>query len=215
MTAEQKQYDSCQPDPSDSKKLDRETQEKLDKFDQFIEKLVRKKNDADHNLIAFTRSRLRQVKLFGIYEELEIINIAVIRARSKILKGEKEIVNLKPWFKKIILYIIKEVYKKEKSNKARSEKLMDKTLLISDHMQLFESSSQRITDFLYEALNDLTESERCILILRETHNLSWEEVSNLLVEKKLEKPDNNLVVRVRKKGNRALNKLRSSFNKKI
>lgn len=214
MTAEQKWYDSCQPDSFNSQKIDSEIQEQLDKFNQFINELIKEKSDTCYNLIAFTNSKLRQFKLLGVYEDLDIIHLAVIRAKNKISKKEK-VTNFNPWLKQIILYIIREVYRKEKSHKDRSKKLMNKNLLISENIEIPERSIKKNINALYEAFYELSESDRCILLLRQGHDFSWKKISSILIEKGLEEDDDKTVNRIRKKGSRAFKKLRDSFNNKL
>lgn len=187
----------------------------LKEWDRFMESLLSPgQEDKLRSLNSYTDRILGQFRLNDTYKADEIIHEAYITGKKKITSGEK-IYNCMAWFKKTITFIIRNLQRKEASRAKTFQKLQNIDELL-DYSQ--ESTSQELAneqvDLLSSCWNCLSELERRILVFREVEGLSWEKIGEALVSTGDEKDDINLTTRVRKKGNRALAKIRNLYKQK-
>jgi DNA-directed RNA polymerase specialized sigma24 family protein len=185
---------------------DSATQKQLKSWERFIDDLVNPKEPQP--LRSFVVRTLGQFHLSRIHDEVEIISSVYMAGRKEILSG-KTIDNFSGWFRAVALRTMKKYYKEEKREGIKRERLENIVETVSDAQGLVnEDFSEQQVDTLINGWKRLNERERKILLLRIDEELSWKDIGTQLVFEKYENDDNNLVTRVRKKGNRALHKLR-------
>ena len=183
------------------------TQKKLKSWGRFIGDLVNPKEPQP--LRSFVVRTLRQFHLSRIHDEGDIILSVYLAGITEIVSG-KTIDNFSGWFRAVALRIMTKSYKEEKKEREgikRSENIVE---TVSDAQGLVNEdfSKQQVDTFINGWNKRLNEMERKILLLIIDEELSWKDIGTQLVFEKYENDDNNLVTRVRKKGNRALHKLR-------
>jgi DNA-directed RNA polymerase specialized sigma24 family protein len=185
---------------------DSATQEQQKSWDIFIFKLVN--SQEPKSLWIFLNRTLCQLRLNHSYDPVDVVLETHKRTLEKIASGEK-INNLPGWFRKVAFFILQELYRKEKDKIRIIKKLENIIEVVSYPKDLVnEDFSQQQVEMLIQGWNSLNEIERRILILKEVEELSWKDIAIQLVYEKHENDDDKLVDRVRKKGNRALHKLR-------
>jgi len=175
---------------------------------EVIADAIHLKGDAKH-LIFFIKRTLRQFNLESHYQEMDILSEAYIRTQKRIDAGEI-IENFPAWLKAVSLNIIR-----EKSKKRLKDQSLQQNLISTGHgsEETMNRLEQDTTDFeaiktLLESLKSLSPEDIEILKLRIVKGLSWDEVAEAL-DKTGRNPRN--AAALRKRGERALGRLRNNF----
>lgn len=183
----------------------------LELLTQFIRRaLLREESDTSKNLMFFIRRSLNQMGLYNEWDESEILVEAYLRTREQIKSGEI-IDNLPNYLARVSQFIIFEKRRQRKRNRGITQKLSGFT---PDVVSLPESSyhegvSYETVNSLWSSFNALSHREQQILTLRIVNGYSWKEIGYLFVEDGIEvKYTTSLVTKLRKQGERALEKLR-------
>jgi DNA-directed RNA polymerase specialized sigma24 family protein len=210
---------ACQPAATTSpvmQECDSRIQAEREIFDDFINTLFKsgESKSEDNNaylVLAFIQRTLTQFKLNHYYDEVDVI----LKSRDIVLKkitSGLQVTNKQAWFKRICYNVIRDLSKKTKREEKNINKLKDRSIFTDSKEYLIpELTTTKNVEALFKAFSELSELERQILILREVKELSWKVIGEILVDSNYEVDDKNLVSRVRKKGERALKKLRDIF----
>lgn len=171
--------------------------------------LLRKEGETSKNLMLFIRRSLGQMRLHNEWNESEILVEAYLRTRDKINSGEI-IDNLPGYLSRVSQYIILEKSRQKKRNYGIHQKLSSFSDIVSLPENSYEEGvSCEVVNSLWNSFNCLSEREQRILTLRVIKGHSWHEVAYQLLELGIEKSyDNTVIAKLRKQGERALEKLR-------
>ena len=188
-----------------------EVHKQLELLTEFVKHtLSRKEAGTSKNLMFLIRRSLGQMRLLNEWDESEILIEAYLRTRRNIESGEI-IENLPGYLVRVSQFIILEKNRKRKRNYGISQKLSGFT---PDVASLPESSYEEgvnyeIVNSLWDSFNALPEKDRRILTLRIVKGYSWQEIGYQLIESGIEESyDSCLAAKLRKQGERALEKLR-------
>lgn len=154
----------------------------------------------------FYRLRLRQYGLLGKYEPDEILNEAISRL-SKAANSGKDVYNLTAWLRKTGLHIINEKSREETRYRIVDNQNFDFEDFLPDERQQTECEDNELYKRLNNALNDLDIQDRELLIMRYYHQLAWQDIAKKLLIDGVEIS----IEALRKRGSRALTKLRKIF----
>ncbi|BAZ11330.1 hypothetical protein NIES4071_31560 [Calothrix sp. NIES-4071] len=154
------------------------------------------------------RLRLRQYELLGKHEPDEILNEAISRL-SKAVNSGKKVYNLQAWLRKTGLHIILEISREETRYRVIDNQNFDFEEFIPDERQQPEDDSE-LCKLLKQALKELDIQDRKLLIMRYYRHQSWQNIAKTLSTDGVEISTEAL----RKRGSRALAKLRKIFKNK-
>ncbi|MGF1524452.1 MAG: RNA polymerase sigma factor [Leptolyngbyaceae cyanobacterium] len=171
--------------------------------------LLRKGGRTSKNLMLLIRRSLTQMRLHYEWDESEILVDAYMRTRKQILAGEI-IENLPGYLTRVCQLIVLEKNRQRKRHHNISQKLSSLSDAISSPKSTYEEGvSNEVISSLWSSFNALSKKERQVLTLRIVKGYSWREIAYQLVEWGVEKNYNDaLVAKLRKQGERALEKLR-------
>jgi RNA polymerase sigma factor (sigma-70 family) len=166
----------------------------------------------DKNLLAalrnFYRLRLRQYGLLGKREPDEILNESISRLSGALDSG-KEIYNLLPWLRTTGLHVINEISREETRRRVIDNGNIDFEDFLSDErLQHSEYEDSELYKRLNKALNELDVEDRKLLRMRYYRQLTWQGIAEKLSANGFEKTS---IEALRKRGSRALAKLRKIF----
>ncbi|MBD2343636.1 sigma-70 family RNA polymerase sigma factor [Anabaena subtropica] len=175
-------------------------------FDREFQLLLNSESSSAHSLLAFINRSLAQFNLSNYDSLTEVINEAYIRGVRLLSAGEK-IEHPLAWIRVTAYDIIRKQSREfikfspiEESHVMRIDQEFNNNISTNDN----ESFKK-----LHIALGELNPDEREILILRNVKNLSWKEIQLYLLSKGKEVKNEAIL---RKRGNRALERLRSIYN---
>ena len=151
-------------------------------------------------LASFIKNELKQLHLEQV-DVYDVISEVYLRGIKKITSGEN-IKNPGAWIRVTSYNVILEMSRKQKKEQPDSEFLENQVA-----PKTCEENSEVQLNILRKSLENLSEKERLILELRFFQDLSWKEVRSILASKGEILTESNL----KKKGSRALEKLRKSF----
>ena len=171
--------------------------------------LLRKEGGTSKNLMLLIRRSLTQMRLQYEWGESEILVEAYMRTRKRILGGEI-IENLPGYVTRVCQLIILEKNRQRKRHYNISQKLSGFSHTVSLPESAYtEGVSNEVVNSLWTSFKALSKRERQLLTLRIVQGYSWREIAYKLVDCKIEKNyDSALVAKLRKQGERALEKLR-------
>ena len=174
--------------------------------------LLPKEGGTSKNLMLFIRRSLSQMQLGNEWDENEILVEAYIRTRERINSGEI-IDNLSGYLAKFAQLIIFEKNRQRKRTYGISQKLSSFQNVVSLPESSYEEGvSYEVIDSLWSSFGFLPEKDQQILNLRIVKGYSWNEIAYQLVELGIEESyDKALVSKLRKQGERALEKLRKGI----
>jgi RNA polymerase sigma factor (sigma-70 family) len=166
----------------------------------------------DKDLLAalrnFYRLRLRQYGLLGKREPDEILNEAISRL-SGALESGKKIYNLLPWLRTTGLHVINEISREETRHRFIDNGNIDFEDFLSDErLQQTECDDNELYKRLNKAINELDVEDRRLLRMRYYRQLTWQDIAEKLSTDGFEKTS---IEALRKRGSRALAKLRKIF----
>lgn len=184
-----------------------ELEEQRKRLDEFFQNTL-SSNDEVRKLFMFIKNKLQQFNLDSQLDEVEIFSETYLRARKAIESG-KEILNLPGWINRTAYNIIREYSKKEKNNQNLHSKLITKNpqQFEETFMKTAEDKEEQISK-LCQAKQDLTLEESTLLNFRHGEGVSWKEIRK---RRGFEKYSESTL---RKKGERALKKLRLQYQEK-
>lgn len=154
--------------------------------------------------LSFYRLRLQQFGLLGSYEPDEVINEAIYRLHHALENGEK-INSIQPWLRATGFNIIREYSREQK--KYRSLNVFSKNL----ELITLPEQPDSVYVHLYQALHELSEENKNLLILRFFKQLSYVEMVQHLAIKGVQVSDATILQRVLQ----ALMALRKAFFEKL
>lgn len=164
------------------------------------------------SLLAFIQYSLSRYNLTSYYSPSDVISEAYIRGIRLISTG-KVISNPLAWIKRISFNIIRELSRKQsKDNKAIERAAADLTV---DKIEV--DKTNKIDDNLEsvkEALDLLSPLDQRIITLRAVEGLSWSEIAKRLGSEGLIdlQTDLKMAGRLRKRGSRAMQRLREMYH---
>ena len=166
--------------------------------------------DSDRSLLFFIRRKLLQYNLEESFTIDDILHEAFIRTQKTIQNG-KAIQSIPAWMNRVCFNIIR-----EKNRECRSRQNLDQQLRLElstddDIESFFEVSIDKI-GVLLSAWESLKESDQEILTLKYIEKRSWKEIATRISKSESKKISEQAI---RKRGERALSRLRESFNKSI
>lgn len=157
----------------------------------------------------FYRLRLNQYGLLGKREPDEILSDAIWRL-SKACDSGKKIYNVIAWLRTTGLHIIKEISREETRRRIIDNQNFDFEEFLPDERLQQSSQDTEVYKHLNQALKELDFEDRKLLILRYYRQLSWQDIARKLSVNGVEITTEAL----RKRGSRALSKLRKIFKNK-
>ena len=184
-------------------------QQGINALERFVtDSLSSKRDESQRQLILFIKRTLLQFNLDQDYSPASILGEAYFRATEKIRNGEV-INNVPAFLNRVAFNIIRE----KRRCHSRIDKIDKKHIEISktnlhESIDSFSSAykSEEVEN-LQAALHQISQDDLEILVLRIVKGLSWDEVRDHYLKKNQDLP----VSRLRKRGQRALTKLRQSF----
>ncbi|MDB9526664.1 sigma-70 family RNA polymerase sigma factor [Oscillatoria sp. CS-180] len=166
---------------------------------------------SDRSLLFFIQRRLSQYHLDDHLAIDDILHEAVLRTQKAIQDGEV-IRCLPAWMNRVCFNIIRERSREYKSRKKLNYQLVQELDVNTDDIEpVFEIGIKKI-DSLLSSWRSLKEADRNILILRHVDKYSWREIAARFSEIEGKEISEQTI---RKRGERALSKLRESFRKAI
>ncbi|MBF2067600.1 MAG: sigma-70 family RNA polymerase sigma factor [Calothrix sp. C42_A2020_038] len=165
----------------------------------------------DKGLLAALRSfyclRLKQYRLLGKYEPDEILSEAILRLSIAVNSGKK-IYNILPWLRTTGLHIINEKSREETRHRVIGYHNIDfEDFILEEQSQHNQREDSELYRRLNPALKELDVEDRKLLIMRYYGQLAWQDIANKFLEDGIEISTEAL----RKRGSRALEKLRKIF----
>lgn len=184
----------------------------LELLTEFIRRtLSQKESGTSKKLMFFIRRSLSQMGLYNEWDESEILIEAYLRTREQIKSGAI-IENLPSYLTRVSQLIIFEKRRQRKRSHGITQKLSGLTpdvVSFPEEASYHEEVSFGTISSLWNSFNSLPERDKQILVLRIVKGYSWKEIGYLLVEDGIEATyTNSLVTKLRKQGERALEKLR-------
>jgi DNA-directed RNA polymerase specialized sigma24 family protein len=175
-------------------------------LEEVIADAIHLKGDAKH-LIFFIKRALRQFNLESHYQEMDILSEAYIRTQKRIEAGET-ITNFPAWLKVVSINIIREKSKKRLRDQSLQQNLIRRGHGSQEMMTEQDDADLEAIATLLESLKSLSSEDVEILKLRIVKGLSWDDVAESL--EGIGKNAGN-VTALRKRGERALSRLRKNF----
>ena len=172
-----------------------------------------KEKDGAKKLMYFIKRSLGQFNLAHEYEESEILIQAYLRARNKILSGER-IVNHSAYLTSVAYFIILEESKRKIRRKQLNHKLsFAESSADADVAKAYtDGASDELISSLWNSFKSLPQRDRQILILRIVKGHSWREIVSFVEgDHQAKNGGKSLESKLRKQGERALNKLRKQL----
>ncbi|MGB3614401.1 MAG: sigma-70 family RNA polymerase sigma factor [Elainellaceae cyanobacterium] len=166
---------------------------------------------SDRSLLFFIKRRLLQ---YGLSESLaveDVLHEAFVRTERS-LRGNNAIQNIPAWVNRVSLNIIREHSRKAISSRKISLKVKINSEVFANFIEsdsFTELHAQDISN-LFLALNQLNASERAVLELKHIKRYPWKDIAAQLSS--LEGKSISAAT-ARKRGERALAKLKSVFSK--
>lgn len=162
--------------------------------------------DGFHKFISI---RLRQHGLERRYHLDDIVGECLLRWHAATLKG-KPIPNIMAWMKRTAFNVVSELSRDaQKATPYDPSILMESVSTTIDDADCDDRDEQR--HVVRQALNTLSSHKRELLELRFVHGLSWEEIAIRFADR----GESIKVATLRKRGQRALEDLRTSFLEKL
>jgi RNA polymerase sigma factor (sigma-70 family) len=158
----------------------------------------------------FYRLRLQQYKLLGKYEPDDILNDAISRL-DKAVKSDKIIYNVVPWLRQTGLNIINELSREQNKYRIIDSPNLDLEQILSSEQNNQKNDDSELDMQLYQSLQLLDSDDRKLVTLRFYQQLSWQDIVRKLAEENIYISETVL----RKRGSRALEKLRKIFIEKF
>ncbi|MEM1308648.1 MAG: hypothetical protein AAF722_16735 [Cyanobacteria bacterium P01_C01_bin.70] len=164
------------------------------------------------NLIFFIRRSLNQVGLYPDWQESEILVEAYLRVRRQINAG-KTIHNLPAYLARTSQLIILEKYRLRQRHVRIAQKLSGRrSRELAIEAPYTESVNQTTINLMWSSFDSLSERDQQVITLRIIRGHSWKEIAYILVELGIEpKHTAALIMKLRKQGERALEKLRKGM----
>ncbi|MDJ0705955.1 MAG: hypothetical protein QNJ46_22020 [Leptolyngbyaceae cyanobacterium MO_188.B28] len=179
-------------------------------FDEVTTDVLLSPNDYDvYNILPFYKKRLCQFNLEKLYEPCDVFLTAYSRGVKKITQGGK-IPNIPAWYKNTGFNIIREYSRSEQRQVKISRRLEDRSNLPEHQDDLFDSSILMNLDILCESLDSLDQLDRRIIQIRIVKGMRWKAITECLISEQLIS-FNSSTQTIRKKGSRALAKLRKKY----
>ncbi len=173
--------------------------------------LSEERNESSRKIFYFIRRSLRQFKLNGQRQESDILLEAYTRVRKKIESGES-IENMPAYLNRVAFNIIREKSRKQKKAEDLHIRLINNGYGHPDTTSGTEDTDSYKINILIKALEEIKPEDLEIIELRIVKGLSWKEISEHLTSYKNEEYSNNLSVSaLRKRGERALKRLRKAY----
>jgi DNA-directed RNA polymerase specialized sigma24 family protein len=186
-----------------------EIQAQLNRLHEVIAQMLTSKgNDTSQKLLLFIKRTLRQFNLDHQLHESEIVIEAYVRTHKKIEAGEI-IENIPSWLNGVSFNIIREHSRKAVKSKILPSKIYTESFSYSEIDSPLVDSQE--IESLLAAWKQLKPEEVELLILRHVRCLSWQEISDYLEQKEGETTKKRSVVSLRKKGERALARLKQKY----
>ncbi|ASC71239.1 hypothetical protein XM38_021910 [Halomicronema hongdechloris C2206] len=161
-------------------------------------------------LIFFIRRSLAQMGLQGEWQESEVLIEAYLRTRERVMAGEV-ISNFPGYLAQVSQYILLEKRRQRQRNHNINQKLFrsGSDVVSSPESSYGEGISQETVSSLWSSFHALAERDQQVLMLRIVKGHSWKEIGYFMVEEGLEANYTSaLVAKLRKQGERALDRLR-------
>lgn len=182
--------------------------DKIRKFNEQASELIEGQTNHSQNFVKFIESCLRQFRLSGMYNANDIFAEAYLRGYYAIVERGVEIVNPAGWFRSVAVNIIREQSRMQlRSVQAISPSFLEDFADRTDTNQLSQLSAdeERSANIrkLAEAWESLSLVDREILRMRLIEGASWQSIAQKL--------SNGSISAYRKRGSRALSKLREMY----
>ncbi len=144
------------------------------KLDEMTKLIVQER---PNDFFAYVNKSLWQFKLNSKYQVNEIINESYNRAVKKIRKGE-DIPNLRGWYKKTSLNIVREYSRIEIKQRKIKESMS--ASINGELTSKYEESPKYSIEFIKKTINN--DLNYKILCLRVLHEKSWKQVCQTLID---------------------------------
>ena len=155
----------------------------------------------------FYRLRLRQYRLLGKHEPDEILNEAISRL-AKAKNSGKKVYNISAWLRTTGLHIINELSREETRRRIIDNQNFDfEEFLPDERSHQTECENSELYKRLNQALKELEPEDSKLLRMRYYRQLSWQDIA----EKFLAQGQQISTEALRKRGSRAIAKLRKVF----
>ncbi len=164
-------------------------------------------DESTRKIFFFIKRSLRQFKLDGQLQESDILIDAYLRARKKIESG-KSIQNMSAYLNRVCFNIIREKSKKQKKSEYLYIRLINNGYGHQDTTFGTDNTADYRITTLLKALDKLNTKDLEIIQLHILEELSWQEISKNL---SLSKGKNIAESTLRKRGSRALKRLREAY----
>ncbi|MEO1348890.1 MAG: sigma-70 family RNA polymerase sigma factor [Cyanobacteria bacterium J06635_15] len=191
--------------------MSNEVYDQLERLNEVIKSaLSPKESGTSRKLILFIRRSLNQVGLYNEWSEHEILLEAYLRAHERIKAGEV-IDNLPGYLNRVSHFLILEKNKHRRRRQNIRQKLSGFTseTMFFPETSYLDGVGADTVNFLLAAFEALSERDQQILVLRTVKGYSWKEIAYSMVENGIaEECTDSLVAKLRKQGERALDKLR-------
>ncbi|GJD22651.1 hypothetical protein RIVM261_076070 [Rivularia sp. IAM M-261] len=191
---------------------DLKVKEKINLFNLSIQLLLDPSEPQSLIILATIKRHLLQFKIDDYYEPLDIFQEAYIRGFKKVIMGD-EIPCLPAWIKLTALNIVREKFREKQKMNNLKEMYKSESELILTYNNNVNSTIDANVELLESAIKSLSKEDYNILKLHIIDGLSWRKIAEYLVSIKEELEVNELIVtRLRKRGQRALERLRQNYH---
>jgi DNA-directed RNA polymerase specialized sigma24 family protein len=172
--------------------------------------LSEEKDEATRKIFFFIKRSLNQFKLNSQLEESDILSEAYLRVRKKIESGEL-IQNMPAYLNRVAFNIIREKSKKKKKSEDLHIRLINNSHGVTDTASRTDDLDSYQITILLKALEELNSEDFELIQLRIVKGLSWNEISDYRNYSKDNENKKRLSANTRKKGERALKRLRKAY----
>ena len=178
-------------------------------LDRFINEVL--VGEDSHQILPQIKRRMQQYHLSPQYHSYEIFTEAYLRIVKRIEAGE--IIDSLPASLKITILRITQEYSRKQKSQRNLKKKLETTTDIFEEISICDDEIESNLLKLQAALKQLRPQELLILRLRVVEGFSWSEIGDYLARSGEAKENTpNLRSVVRKKGHRALQRLRKYFS---
>lgn len=193
-------------------KADLKVKDKINSFNFSIKLLLDPSEPQTFIILATIKRHLLQFKIDDDYEPLDIFQEAYIRGFNKLIKGD-EIPCLPAWMKLTALNIVREKFREKQKLNNIKEMYKSGTELIVNCNNNVNSTTDANVEILELAIQSLSKKDYKILKLHIIDGLSWRKIAEYLVSIGEELVvDDITITRLRKRGQRALERLRQNYH---
>lgn len=189
-----------------------ELQRQLESLTEVVNSaLLLRECESSRKLMFFIKRLLRQMRLENEWHASEILIEAYLRTRDQVQAG-KAIRNPPSYLMSVAHNVVREKKREQQRHHGIQKKLANTLNAVSlPETNYQDAVNCEVVNSLWTSFNTLSDRDRQILDLRIVKGYQWSEIASILVEHGIEEHYGKaLIAKLRKQGERALERLRKA-----